>query len=146
MAKVKGTKEFPVVLVANQSTYLSRPAQSHSRVLCALCVSRPRSPPSQSIELFAAEGEEAGWEITSKEGRSIAYTYRCPFVEASAKTGLGVDSIFSNIVKEIKGRRLSPSFLCCACRVSCRVPRVVCCVVVSYCARVSFYGYENATR
>jgi hypothetical protein len=139
MAKVKGTKEFPVVLVANQSTDLP-PSLSHYRVLCVLCVSRP------PIELIAAEGEEAGWEITSKEGRSIAYTYRCPFVEASAKTGLGVDSIFSNIVKEIKGRRLSPSFLCCACRVSCRVPRVVCCVVVSYCARVSFYGYENATR
>lgn len=75
MAKVKGTKEFPVVLVANQT-----------------------------------EGEEAGWEITSKEGRSIAYTYRCPFVEASAKTGLGVDSIFSNIVKEIKDKRKAAAF------------------------------------
>lgn len=95
---------------------------------CVRCASHGPDLPPQSIELFAAEGEEAGWEITSKEGRSIAYTYRCPFVEASAKTGLGVDSIFSNIVKEIKGRlRLSPSFLCCvpraACRVVCRVPR-----------------------
>jgi hypothetical protein len=108
MAKVKGTKEFPVVLVANQSTDLP-PSLSHYRVLCVLCVSRP------PIELIAAEGEEAGWEITSKEGRSIAYTYRCPFVEASAKTGLGVDSIFSNIVKEIKGRRPLPFFpLSCA--------------------------------
>ncbi len=85
-------------------------------MLCVLCVSRPR------IELIAAEGEEAGWEITSKEGRSIAYTYRCPFVEASAKTGLGVDSIFSNIVKEIKGRR-SPPFSFIVLRAACRVQR-----------------------
>jgi len=70
LCNLKGTKDYPMVLVANQ-----------------------------------VEGEEASWEITPKEGRSVAYTYRCPFVEASAKTGLGVDSIFANIVKEIRDKR-----------------------------------------
>jgi hypothetical protein len=101
MAKVKGTKEFPVVLVSNQSTHTTG-----ARTRCCELKADGR---------VSAEGEESSWEITSKEGRSIAYTYRCPFVEASAKTGLGVDSIFSNIVKEIKGLSSSLSVLVLGC-------------------------------
>jgi small GTP-binding protein len=70
MIKIRGTKEFPVLLVATQT-----------------------------------ETPEETWEITTKEGRSVAYTYRCPFLEASAKAGKGVNAIFEEIIREIKDKR-----------------------------------------
>eukprot|EP01089_Gocevia_fonbrunei_P020794 TRINITY_DN7825_c0_g1_i1.p1 TRINITY_DN7825_c0_g1~~TRINITY_DN7825_c0_g1_i1.p1 ORF type:complete len:249 (-),score=47.44 TRINITY_DN7825_c0_g1_i1:142-861(-) len=65
IAKIKGTKEFPAVLVATQID------------------------------------DEDNTQITSKEGRSIAYTYRCPFIEVSSKTGQNIESIFQEIVREM---------------------------------------------
>eukprot|EP01119_Soliformovum_irregulare_P015780 TRINITY_DN4499_c0_g1_i2.p1 TRINITY_DN4499_c0_g1~~TRINITY_DN4499_c0_g1_i2.p1 ORF type:complete len:734 (-),score=179.05 TRINITY_DN4499_c0_g1_i2:52-2253(-) len=48
-------------------------------------------------------------EVTQKEGLSVAYKYKCPFVEVSAKTGENVDMIFQEIVREVRKARLLPT-------------------------------------
>lgn len=40
--------------------------------------------------------------VTTKEGLSVAYRYKCGFVEASSKSGENVDEIFQEIVREIR--------------------------------------------
>ncbi len=46
-----------------------------------------------------ADLPEANHVVTEKEGRSVAYRFRCPFVEVSAKTGKKVDEVFQSVVK-----------------------------------------------
>lgn len=45
-------------------------------------------------------------EVTSKEGASIAYKFKCPFLEVSSLTGENVDQVFQSIVKEIRRFKL----------------------------------------
>jgi hypothetical protein len=53
--------------------------------------------------------EDEKRSITQKEGMSIAYRYKCPFVEVSAKTGENVDALFTSIVQEaIRYRSMTP--------------------------------------
>ncbi len=40
--------------------------------------------------------------VTEKEGRSVAYRYKCPFVEVSAKSGANIKTIFESLVKEVR--------------------------------------------
>lgn len=44
-------------------------------------------------------------QITAKEGLSVAYRYKCPFLEVSSKTGENIDQVFQNIVREIRKSR-----------------------------------------
>eukprot|EP01104_Vermistella_antarctica_P003276 TRINITY_DN13444_c0_g1_i1.p1 TRINITY_DN13444_c0_g1~~TRINITY_DN13444_c0_g1_i1.p1 ORF type:complete len:214 (+),score=42.07 TRINITY_DN13444_c0_g1_i1:302-943(+) len=45
---------------------------------------------------------EKGRMITTDEGAFLANIYRCPFLEASAVTGAGVEEAFDQLVREIK--------------------------------------------
>ncbi|KAL6066153.1 phosphatidylinositol-3,4,5-trisphosphate binding [Balamuthia mandrillaris] len=52
--------------------------------------------------------------ITHKEGLSVAYSWRCPFYEASAKSGEGIEQLFQHIIEDIiiKKSRESLEELC----------------------------------
>jgi len=44
--------------------------------------------------------------VSSKEGDSIARRLKCPFLEASAKTGDNINEVFQSIVQEIRESKL----------------------------------------
>eukprot|EP01114_Cavostelium_apophysatum_P024670 TRINITY_DN972_c0_g2_i1.p1 TRINITY_DN972_c0_g2~~TRINITY_DN972_c0_g2_i1.p1 ORF type:complete len:1016 (-),score=241.85 TRINITY_DN972_c0_g2_i1:3-3050(-) len=48
---------------------------------------------------------ESQRQITTKEGLSVAYRYKCPFVEVSAKTGENVTEAFHTAVRECRKAR-----------------------------------------
>eukprot|EP01156_Anaeramoeba_ignava_P022754 Anaeramoba_ignava/c21006_g1_i5.p1 GENE.c21006_g1_i5~~c21006_g1_i5.p1 ORF type:complete len:346 (+),score=112.20 c21006_g1_i5:41-1078(+) len=49
--------------------------------------------------------DEKNRKITSMEGKSLAYTLSCPFLEVSSLTGDGVENAFAEIVREIRERK-----------------------------------------
>jgi len=57
-------------------------------------------------------------EISKEEGLAWAGANKCPFLESSAKTGLNVDAIFAELVREIRKARAltnppNRQFSCC---------------------------------
>jgi len=46
---------------------------------------------------------EGGREVGKEEGRRVAETWKCGWVEASARSGEGVEETFKDVVKEIEG-------------------------------------------
>ncbi|KAJ3448654.1 centaurin/arf [Anaeramoeba flamelloides] len=52
-----------------------------------------------------AADDETNRKVTTKEGKSLAYTFSCPFLEVSSKNGEGVVNAFNEIIREIKNHR-----------------------------------------
>lgn len=51
---------------------------------------------------------EGGSFVTAAEGQAFATKHQAPYIEASAKTSKGVDAIFQEITKILKGRYPNP--------------------------------------
>jgi Ras family len=56
-------------------------------------------------------GDEATRRVSSQEGQDLAQSLGCEFYEASAKTGVNVDQIFTDLVRalrSLKGSNMEP--------------------------------------
>ena len=77
--KIRKTNRFPMIIVGTQGNFVF-----------------------VVFNDISADLPEQSHLVTEKEGRSVAYRYRCPFIEVSAKTGKNVDKMFQSVVREIR--------------------------------------------
>lgn len=50
--------------------------------------------------------EDGQREVTAKEGASVAFKFKCPFIEVSARSGEGVLECFDTLVTEVRKHKL----------------------------------------
>lgn len=57
---------------------------------------------SRNISFHRTADDESARQVTTKEGLSIGYRYKCPFIEVSAKTGVNVNEAFELLANEVR--------------------------------------------